>query len=127
MSQSFDTLPRFPRDSVQREDVLYTEVGFSATSTTSECFFGVAPPQQIIIEQHDDRNDASSAGGATTAASKARGRGEEVVGREPFGGRVSRECCCSCANRNPLTKERVSKKKISGFLIFRLARALSYI
>ena len=39
---------------------------------------------------------------------------------------MSRECCCSCANRNPLTKERVSKKKISGFLIFRLARALTH-
>ena len=86
-----DTLPRFRLDSVQREDVLYTEVGFSATPTTTG-FFGVASPQQNIIEQRDD--ESSSAGGARTTASKARGRGEEVVGREPFGGRVS--CCCCC-------------------------------
>ena len=37
-----DTLPRFRLDSVQREDVLYTEVGFSATPTTG---FFVASPQ----------------------------------------------------------------------------------
>ena len=122
----FDTLPRFRLDSVQREDVLYTEVGFSATPTTTG-FFGVASPQQNIIEQRDD--ESSSAGGATTAASTTRGRGEEVVGREPFGGRVS--CCCCCANRNPLTKEHVRERKISGktqFPHFSLsARAKLYI
>jgi len=37
-----DTLPRFRLDSVQWEDVLYTEVGFSATPTTG---FFVASPQ----------------------------------------------------------------------------------
>ena len=89
-----DTLPRFRLDSVQREDVLYAEVGFSATPTTTECFFGVASPQQIIIIEQRDDESSSSAGGARTTASKARGRGEEVVGREPFGGRVS--CCCCC-------------------------------
>ena len=93
-----DTLPRFRLDSVQREDVLYAEVGFSATPTTTECFFGVASPQQIIIIEQRDDESSSSAGGARTTASKARGRGEEVVGREPFGGRVS---CCCCQQKFP--------------------------